>query len=66
MRFLVVCFAFFLLASCSEELKKDTKKVTEDFTGATTIKTGNEMKSKIDSLSEIQEKRTEEFEKLLQ
>lgn len=65
MKKLILLSSLLALLSCSEDQKKETQKVTEDFTGVTAVKTGQEMKSRIDSISAVQEKRAEEMEKLL-
>lgn len=65
MKELIVIFSLLCLIACTTGQKKDTKKVTEDFTGATAVKTGQEMKSQIDSINKIQTERSEELDELL-
>lgn len=64
MKILTFCLLL-MFFSCSDEQKKDAKKVTEDFTGASAIKKGEELKRSIDSITDTQQRRAEELEKLM-
>lgn len=65
MRELLFIITLLSLMACATDQKKEVEKVTEDITGVTAVKTGQEMKTRIDSITQIQNQRAEELDELL-
>lgn len=58
----VACVA--LLAGCSKNKEPHSSKIVDDFTGKSTIKTGEKLKKKVKELEKLQNERFKEAEEV--